>query len=180
MKNKNKDFSIVVASKHLLDRVVTILEQARSNVSKAVNSNMVIAYWLIGREIVLEIQHGETRAEYGKQLIENLSDGLTKRYRRGYSTTNLKYFRLFYQTFANREPIIRHKACDESSIGEKVHKPCGESSIRHKQCDVFKDLNLAIKESDEIKGFSPLLSWSHYRTLTQVEHKNERLFYKLA
>ena len=50
----------------LFDRIVSILEQARVNVVHAVNSNMVIAYWLIGREIVQEIQGGEERAEYGK------------------------------------------------------------------------------------------------------------------
>jgi hypothetical protein len=50
----------------LFDRVVSILEQARSNVVRAVNSNMVAAYWLIGREIVEELQEGEKRTGYGK------------------------------------------------------------------------------------------------------------------
>ncbi|WP_198145863.1 DUF1016 N-terminal domain-containing protein [Desulfonatronovibrio magnus] len=58
----------------LFSRVVTILENARSNVVRSVNSNMVAAYWLIGREIVQELQKGEERAEYGKQVIEDLSD----------------------------------------------------------------------------------------------------------
>ena len=39
----------------LFDRVVSILEKARASVVRAVNSNMVIAYWLIGREIVQEL-----------------------------------------------------------------------------------------------------------------------------
>lgn len=56
--------------KNLFDRVVSILEQAHSNVVRAVNNNMVIAYWLIGRELVQEIQGGDERAEYGKQVIE--------------------------------------------------------------------------------------------------------------
>ena len=43
-------------SDSLFDRVVSILEQARTKVVQAVNSEMVIAYWLIGREIVQEIQ----------------------------------------------------------------------------------------------------------------------------
>ena len=46
----------------LFDRVVSILEQARTNVVRSVNNNMVIAYWLIGKEIVQEIQRGEERA----------------------------------------------------------------------------------------------------------------------
>lgn len=158
--------TITVSGSKLLDRVVSILDQARANVIKAVNSNMVIAYWLIGREIVQELQHGDQRAEYGKQVIETLSRELNARYGKGFSATNIKYFRLFYQTYADREPIIRHKACDES---EKGHTPC----------DVLDDLRLAVDKSIEIQGFSPLLSWSHYRTLTQVEHKNERLFYEI-
>jgi hypothetical protein len=54
----------------LLGRIVTILEQARGNVVKAVNTNMVLAYWLIGREIVEEIQGGGGRAEYGEKVID--------------------------------------------------------------------------------------------------------------
>ena len=62
---------------NLFDRVVSILEQARSNAVRAVNNNMVIAYWLIGREIVQEIRGGDERAEYGKQVIELLSKGVS-------------------------------------------------------------------------------------------------------
>jgi len=78
--------------KELFDRVVSILEQARGNVVRAVNSNMVMAYWLIGREIVQELQGGEERAEYGKQVLENLSNQLKERYGKGFSITNLRYF----------------------------------------------------------------------------------------
>ena len=49
---------------NLFDRVISILERARTDSLRAVNNNMVIAYWLIGREIVLEIQGGNERAEY--------------------------------------------------------------------------------------------------------------------
>lgn len=97
----------------LMRRLVTILDQARANVVRAVNSNMVIAYWLMGREIVLALQDGEDRADYGSKLLSGLSVSLTQRYGRGFSVTNLKYFRLFYQAYAKRNPEIRHKACDE-------------------------------------------------------------------
>lgn len=50
----SKQRSITVADK-LFNRVVDILDQARNNVVRAVNTNMVVAYWLIGREIVLEV-----------------------------------------------------------------------------------------------------------------------------
>ena len=52
---------------------------------------------------------------------------------------------------------------------EKLHKPCG----------VLDDLSLAVEKSDSIQGFSPALSWSHYRTLSKIKNKNERLFYEI-
>ncbi len=89
----------------LFDRVVQILEQARSNVVQSVNTNMVMAYLLIGREIVVEIQGGKERAVYGKQVMETLSLQLTKRYGAGFSITNLQYFRKFYLTWPDRLSI---------------------------------------------------------------------------
>ena len=60
---------------------------------RSVNYNMVLAYWLIGRETVQELQAGEERAEYGKQIISDLSTQLTRKYGSGFSITSLKYFR---------------------------------------------------------------------------------------
>jgi hypothetical protein len=73
-----------------MDRVVSILEQARANVARSVNSNMVIAYWLIGREIVEAVQSGGERAEYGESLLDDLSKQLSNGYGRGFSVTNLR------------------------------------------------------------------------------------------
>ena len=57
----------------LFGRIVGILEEARTHVARTVNSAMVVAYWLIGREIVEEEQKGQKRADYGKAVIEDLS-----------------------------------------------------------------------------------------------------------
>lgn len=153
----------------LFDRVVSILEQARSNVVRSINNNMVIAYWLIGREIVREVQGGEERAAYGKQVIEQLSARLTEKYGRGFSTTNLRYFRTFYTVYSDRIPEIRHIGCGEFREAEK----------RHTQSGVLDAMEMAVKSSDARRGFSPNLGWSHYRALMTVEHQNERLFYEI-
>jgi len=68
---------------NLFKKVASILEDARTNTARAINSQMVLAYWLIGKEIVEEIQQGEHRAGYGKQVIETLSKQLTEQYGRG-------------------------------------------------------------------------------------------------
>jgi predicted nuclease of restriction endonuclease-like (RecB) superfamily len=153
----------------LFDRVVSILEQARANTVRAINNNMVIAYWLIGREIVLEIQGGEERAEYGKQVMGQLSEKLTHKYGRGFSTTNLRYFRTFYAVYSDRIPEIRHIGCGESKTSEKCHTQSG----------VLDAMALAVGQSAAERGFSPNLGWSHYRALMNVENRNERLFYEI-
>ena len=110
----------------LFDRIVAILEQARSNVVRAINSNTVVAYWLIGREIVQELQQGEQRAEYGERVIEDLSSRLTKRYKRGFSVPNLRNFRQFYLTFQDRQPEIRYPSGSELPAHMKRYMPGSE------------------------------------------------------
>ena len=63
--SKNSDKQQLTASNSdgLFDRVMTILERARTQVVPAVNSAMIIAYWLIGREIVQELQVGNEMIE---------------------------------------------------------------------------------------------------------------------
>ena len=153
----------------LLERVVSILEQARANVLRSVNCNMVVAYWLIGREIVQELQGGEDRAEYGKQVIKQLSSQLNRKYGRGYSTSNLRYFRTFYTVYCDREPEIRQIGSGELAGSGK----------RHTQSGVLADLALAVESNDSVAGFSSSLGWSHYQVLMGVKDQHERLFYEI-
>jgi predicted nuclease of restriction endonuclease-like (RecB) superfamily len=115
---------------------------------------------LIGREIVIVLQRGDERAEYRRRPIDALSIRLSKRYGRGYSTTNLRYFRTFHQVHADRIPEIRHMACGES-VG------------------ILLDLSQSIKRLPVERGFSPVLGWSHYRSLMAIESPVERLFYEI-
>ena len=149
----------------LFDRVASILEQARGNVVRAVNTQMVLAYWSIGREIVQELQGGEERAAYGKRVFEDLSHRLAVQYGKGFSVTNLKYFRLFYQAYPERLGI-RHPTGDESEITS----PAGmELALPSKSYLLGSQLP---------HGFSPQLTWSHYRALMRVDHIEARDFYE--
>lgn len=139
-------------------RVASILEQARRNVVRSVNTNMVLAYWLIGREIVQALQGGEDRAEYGKRLIENLSARLTDKYGKGFSSPTLRNFRLFYQVYASRHAILSPAGRELQNV-EKLHPTGGELTPKGKR-------SLA---GSQFQGFSPQLSWSHYRALMRVQ-----------
>ncbi len=90
-----------------------ILEQARSKARSAVNSAMVEAYWLIGKRIVEEEQGGAAKAQYGKRLLENLSKELSHEFGKGFSYSNLRNFRQFYQTYPDQE--ICYTLCSKLS-----------------------------------------------------------------
>ena len=82
-----------------------ILQSARKRVYDSVNSEMVYAYWRIGKRIVEEEQGGAERAKYGKRQIEQLSKQLTVEFGKGLSVRNLRNMRSFYQTFPIRNAL---------------------------------------------------------------------------
>jgi len=67
-------------------------------VYRAANFAMVQAYWYIGESIIEEEQSGKQRAEYGEEVIKQLSERLTKLYGKGFNERNLWYMKKFYQT----------------------------------------------------------------------------------
>jgi predicted nuclease of restriction endonuclease-like (RecB) superfamily len=81
-------------------KIIDLLQTARENVVHAVNQTMVLSYFEIGRMIVEEEQNGSMRAEYGKQILNELSKVLTNEFGRGFSVTNLKQMRQFYLIYA--------------------------------------------------------------------------------
>jgi hypothetical protein len=83
----------------LYERVARILEQARGQIARSVNTAMVQSYWLIGREIVEVEQAGEQRAGYGEGVIERLSARLRRSFGKGFSVRNLWNMRRFYLAF---------------------------------------------------------------------------------
>jgi len=80
----------------LYERVAQIIEAARVHVSRTVDTAMVHAYWLIGRDVVEVEQAGKERAEYGRQLIERLAKRLSTRFGKGFSPRTLRRIRQFY------------------------------------------------------------------------------------
>jgi hypothetical protein len=92
----------------IYQNIRTVLVTARQKVYSAVNTAMVEAYWEIGRQI-MEAQENK-RAEYGAGLLKYLSSRLTEEFGKGFTQTNLKYMRQFYEAFP-----ISHTLCDQLS-----------------------------------------------------------------
>ena len=85
----------------LFKKVSTLIEQARVRVASAMNVAEVYTKYQVGRYIVEEELHGKVRAEYGKQVLDGLSERLTARYGDGWSYSNLRQVRQFYQVYSN-------------------------------------------------------------------------------
>ena len=90
-------------SNNYINEIKTILKNARQKAYTAVNSAMVEAYWKIGRRIVEEEQSGRERAEYGKEIIKNLSKELTEEFGKGFGERNIRNIRQFYVLFSDYE-----------------------------------------------------------------------------
>ena len=127
-----------------------LIQQVRSSLEKQVNTTMVVTYFEIGRRIIEKEQQGARRAQYGKKILQGLSDYLTAQLGKGWSIENLKLMRRFYIVYAER------------TIGETVFTqsivPIGESLITQ---------------------FNPTITWTHYLLLMRINNPDERRFYEI-
>ncbi len=91
---------IMADSQKFYQDISILLNDARRRVKTAVNTTMVYTYYEIGRRIVEEELNGMNRAAYGQQVIQGLSEYLTKQFGKGFSVANLKNIRQFYTVFS--------------------------------------------------------------------------------
>lgn len=138
----------------LVGNISELLEAARRTSARAVNAVMTATYWEIGRNIVEFEQQGKERADYGHQLLANLSADLTARYGRGFGLVQIRVMRQFfiaYPSLAQESFPIRQSLIDESQ-----NRP-------------------------DIKSLANRfpLTWTHYTRLLRVENPLAREFYEI-
>ena len=97
----------VTTPMHDLDLLITelrgLIQSARHATATTVNSLQVLTNFEIGRRIVEHEQKGAVRAEYGKELLKEISALLTEEFGKGFSRSNLEYMRKFFLIWHNRE-----------------------------------------------------------------------------
>lgn len=94
---------IAVSEKSFVDDIKQIVKKGQKAAYGSVSAIMTETYWNIGKRIVEQEQQGKERAEYGKHLIDLLSEELTKEFGTGYSPRYLRQFRKFYTIFPTSE-----------------------------------------------------------------------------
>ena len=60
----------------LFSEITQMIEEARGTVNKTINAELTILNWSIGKSIQQKIK-GRNQANYGKEIIKNLSKELT-------------------------------------------------------------------------------------------------------
>lgn len=123
MKKSNKLVKRFGESQSIYARVRKIIEDARGNIARAINTEMVVAYWQIGKEIVQEEQRGKSRAEYGKRILENLAARLSDDFGRGFDDSNLWNMRKFYLTYPILDAVRRELSWTHYRILMRIEKP---------------------------------------------------------
>ncbi|MDP3156958.1 MAG: PDDEXK nuclease domain-containing protein [Archangium sp.] len=138
----------------LYQRVTDILGDAHRRVARTVNTEMVNAYWRIGREIVEVEQSGNDRANYGAAVMTRLAARLRLGGSRGLSHTNLKQMRQFFLAFP-------------------------EGSVAHKLLKSQKNIGQTVSDQSATTRFHPSLGWTHYCALMRVLNPEARSFYEI-
>lgn len=89
----------------VVQEIRTVLETARGNVARQVNSELLNTYWNIGRIICEYEQTLPERADYGRQTLRSVSKELTKEFGKGFSVSNIQFMRRFYQTYQIQQTV---------------------------------------------------------------------------
>lgn len=160
----------------------TIIEQAQREAYRQVNEMLIKRNWLLG----MRIQHNvlkDKRAEYGEQVVKNLSKSLMERYGNGFQLANIYHFIVFY----NYHPDIFYAMSRESGDtgqnifyaasrkSEIVPSLTGESEIMNEMClqSSIADILQSLTAKAPIR-----LTWTHYRIILQESNKEARDWYE--
>ena len=96
----------IIQYSHAVEIIKNAIEQSRYRASKSVNAELLSLYYGFGRFVSENTRNGT----WGTDAIRQISKLLQKELPglRGYSETNIKYMRLFYENwkdYVNRQPV---------------------------------------------------------------------------
>lgn len=100
---EREDHELEQVSQNIYGEIRQSILNVQQRVQKAVNTGMVHIYWEVGQRLD-EACEGK-QAEYGKGILQQVSERLTAEFGKGYSYANLKNMRQFYRCFPNRYAV---------------------------------------------------------------------------
>jgi len=94
----------------LIRSIITLIDETRSRVAVSVNYELTLLYWKIGKRINENVLKSK-RAEYGKQIVEQISRELIERYGNSFNKRNIYSFILFNELYSDEK--IVHTLCSQ-------------------------------------------------------------------
>ena len=100
------------------NKIANLLKEARKNVVQTVNKTMFYTYCKIGQMVVEEEQNGQEHAEYGKQILKELSRRLNSEFGKVFAITNLQQMKNFYNVYGKQQTL---SAKSEIVTGQNIN-----------------------------------------------------------
>ena len=144
-----------------------IIETAQKVAYSAVDLTLVHRNWLLGKRIADEELNGESRAEYGAEVIKKLSKDLNAQYGKGYTKTNLYNFYSFYKMY----PEIFHSETGKSNV--KLSWTHYRVLLQVKD-EIAREWyeNEALKETWSVKTLQRNISSQYYYRILKTQDKS--------
>ena len=177
-----KEEIMEIKNNNLLNDAQTIIETSQKFAYRAVNVALIRRNWLLGKRIAEEELQGKGRAEYGAEIIKELSMELTRIYGNGFTKTNLYTFTEFYKAFQNifQSAIGKLKDTFQDDMSYISDNNNNRQLIDNYNDVIFHSVSgkseNTILDSVSPKSFT-LLTWTHFRILLQVKDPEARDWY---
>lgn len=154
----------------LIQSVKRLDELTKTQAKSAVNQMLTIRNWIIGYYIVNYEQHGEDRAEYGKQLLTKMAKRLNIK---GLDRSMLNLCRVFYKKYPQICDSVNNKLNKKSVVDNKL----SFSEIVDRKNSICE----TVSHKFQLDGDTIInnLSFSQLRLIMQIEDPMERYFYEL-
>ena len=167
--SKDKEIQETSRIETLFEHISSLIEESRQRVATAVNIAEVYTKYSIGKYIVEAEQQGQTRAEYGKQVLKSLSTRLTDRFGEGWSYSNLRQIRQFYLVYGNLTDSVCQIENDNQCL----------SNSGNIVAPIQGNIQNGVLEKGQQRLPDFTLSWSHYLILMRIENPDARSFYEI-
>src|SRR4030043_2247675 len=93
------------ATGQLLSDIRLMIEQSRHRFSQAINAEIALLYWNIGKRIRVDILK-EKRADYGQRIVSALSIKLSKEYGSGFAEKNLRRMIQLAEVYPDEKIVV--------------------------------------------------------------------------
>lgn len=142
----------------LYEDVCQIIDGARSRIAAYVNTEVCLTNWYVGKRIKEDVLYNK-RAEYGKQIVRNLSVKLTERYGSGWSEKTLRHCLRSAETFSEEDIL--------------------SATQRQLTWTQLKSL-MYVKDSLERQFYAQMCGIEHWDTRTLNEKIDNQLYLRTA